>query len=125
MDVLYVFIIRLLLLLVFTYNSPVSLEPSNQDNIEENPFKSGYYSKEREQQGLDEISFEYSRWKYYIPHEWSDPTRRKTWEDIYLMPDEPSYNGLSIWLEVEAIKRDLQWVRSESEKILARTNNKR
>lgn len=41
------------------------------------------------------------KWKYYIPHIWE--SERTTWEDVYLLPDYPGYDGNSIWLTVDAI----------------------
>lgn len=40
-------------------------------------------------------------WKYHIPHVWDSP--RVVWEDIWLLPDDPNYEGESIWLTVDAL----------------------
>ena len=39
-------------------------------------------------------------WKYYCPRTWDEP--RQVWEDVYLLPDDPSYKGEAIHLTVDA-----------------------
>jgi len=42
------------------------------------------------------------KWLYYIPHEWADPKQKKTWEDIYLMPEVDGHTpDYSLWLTVD------------------------
>jgi hypothetical protein len=40
-------------------------------------------------------------WKYHIPHVWD--SQRAVWEDVWLLPEGPSYDGGSIWLTVDAL----------------------
>ena len=39
-------------------------------------------------------------WKYHLPHTRKQPT---TWEDVWLLPDDPAYSGDSIWLTVKSL----------------------
>ena len=41
------------------------------------------------------------KWKYYIPTIWKENERR-TWEDVWLMPDNKSYCEKSILLTIES-----------------------
>ena len=41
------------------------------------------------------------KWRYYFVHRWDRP--RLVWEDIYLAPDMPGYDGPSIWLTIDAL----------------------
>jgi hypothetical protein len=49
------------------------------------------------------------RWLYYIPHSWEDPDgnpkKKTTWEDVYLMPDDPECKK-SIWLTVDGYQAE-------------------
>ncbi len=40
-------------------------------------------------------------WRYHIPSIWHSP--RQVWEDIFLLPDAPDYEGDSIWLTIDAL----------------------
>jgi hypothetical protein len=40
-------------------------------------------------------------WKYYIPHIWE--ADRTVWEDVYLLPDHPSYTDQALWLTIDAL----------------------
>ena len=40
-------------------------------------------------------------WKYYCPRTWDEP--RQVWEEVHLLPDDPSYKGEAIWLTVDAL----------------------
>ena len=42
-------------------------------------------------------------WKYYIMHEWPDGQRR-LWGELFLLPDDPSYEGKAVWLIVKSGK---------------------
>jgi len=39
-------------------------------------------------------------WKYCFPHIWDRP--REVWEDVYLLPDDPTYLGAGLHLTVDA-----------------------
>jgi hypothetical protein len=41
-------------------------------------------------------------WKYYIMHEWPDGQRR-LWGELFLLPDDPSYDGHAVWLTFECV----------------------
>ena len=41
-------------------------------------------------------------WKYYIMHEWPDGQRR-LWGELFLLPDDPSYEGKAVWLTFRCI----------------------
>jgi hypothetical protein len=43
------------------------------------------------------------RWKYHIPHVWKSPEDRTVWEDVYLMPEDGSMKGKSIWFTLNAL----------------------
>jgi hypothetical protein len=43
------------------------------------------------------------KWKYHIPHVWDPPTERVGWADVWLLPDDPAYNGGSLWLTIDAL----------------------
>lgn len=43
------------------------------------------------------------KWKYHIPHTWEPPTQRMGWADIWLLPDDPAYDGESLWLTIDAL----------------------
>jgi hypothetical protein len=57
----------------------------------------------------DTSSEENMRWLYYIPHLWEDsegnPQEKTTWEDVYLMPDDPECEK-SIWLTVDGYQAE-------------------
>jgi len=40
-------------------------------------------------------------WRYCFPHVWETP--RTTWEDVYLLPDDPDFQGPGIHLRVVAL----------------------
>ena len=40
-------------------------------------------------------------WKFVFCHSWDGPGLRRTWEDVLLLPDDPSYDGGALWLTVE------------------------
>jgi len=42
-------------------------------------------------------------WKYHIPHTWDPPTQRMGWAEVWLLPNDPSYKGGSIWLTIDAL----------------------
>lgn len=39
-------------------------------------------------------------WKYCFPHVWDRP--RQVWEDVYLLPDDPTFTGPGLHLTVDA-----------------------
>jgi len=41
-------------------------------------------------------------WRYYIPHDWPE-SGRTTWEDIFILPDDPSYSGEALWLTINCL----------------------
>jgi hypothetical protein len=43
------------------------------------------------------------KWKYHIPHAWDPATQRMGWAEVWLLPDDPGYNGGSIWLTIDAL----------------------
>lgn len=43
------------------------------------------------------------KWKYHIPHTWDPPSRRMGWADVWLLPDDLSYEGDSLWLTIDAL----------------------
>lgn len=49
------------------------------------------------------------RWLYYLPHLWEDnegkPLEKTYWEDVYLMPDDPTVTR-SIWLTVDGYQAE-------------------
>lgn len=49
------------------------------------------------------------RWLYYIPHLWEEqdgtPRLKSSWEDVYLMPDNPECKE-SIWLTVDGYQAE-------------------
>lgn len=40
-------------------------------------------------------------WKYYIPTEWESD--RAVWEDVFLLPNDPEYDGQALWLTIDAL----------------------
>ncbi len=40
-------------------------------------------------------------WKYFFAHEWLES--RNVWEDVYLMPEIPNYQGRSLWVTIDAL----------------------
>ncbi len=44
-------------------------------------------------------------WKYCIPHVWERP--RQIWEDVYLLPDDPAYDGPGLHLTVDGLENVL------------------
>lgn len=45
--------------------------------------------------------------KYYIPHRWEDQ-ETATWEDVWILPLDPDYNGESLWFTLDA-RADGYW----------------
>jgi hypothetical protein len=43
------------------------------------------------------------RWKYHLPHTWNSPEDRTVWEDVYLMPEDGSMKGKSIWFTLDTL----------------------
>jgi hypothetical protein len=43
------------------------------------------------------------KWKYHIPHTWEPPSQRMGWADVWLLPDDPAYDGDSVWLTIDAL----------------------
>jgi hypothetical protein len=41
-------------------------------------------------------------WKYYIMHSFKDDWRMK-WAELYIIPDDPSYNGEALWVTIDCI----------------------
>lgn len=39
-------------------------------------------------------------WKYYILHEWPEG-EMQTWEDVFILPDVPSYSGDALWITID------------------------
>ena len=62
------------------------------------------------------------RWGYYVPHKW--PEESTIWEDIYLYPQDPSWDRPAIWLTVEAVDEstfaDYGMTRADYEALLGR-----
>jgi hypothetical protein len=52
------------------------------------------------------------RWKYYIPAEWK-PDERQTWEDVWLLPDDETYDGDSIWLTIDSLTSAVEYLSEE------------
>jgi hypothetical protein len=44
------------------------------------------------------------RWKYSIPHSWSSPEERTTWEDVWLLPMDTGSEAekVSLWFTLDA-----------------------
>ena len=40
-------------------------------------------------------------WKYYIPAVWE--SERAVWEDVFLLPNDPEYDGQALWLTIDAL----------------------
>lgn len=51
-------------------------------------------------------------WKYYIPSEWK-PDERQTWEDVWLLPDDKTYHGASIWLTIDGLTSAVEYLSEE------------
>jgi len=43
------------------------------------------------------------KWKYHIPHAWDPPSQRMGWADVWLLPEDPTYDGESVWLTIDAL----------------------
>jgi hypothetical protein len=52
------------------------------------------------------------RWKYYIPAVWK-PDERQTWEDVWLLPDDESYQGESVWLTIDSLTSAAEYLTEE------------
>jgi len=52
------------------------------------------------------------KWKYYIPAEWK-PDERQTWEDVWLLPDDKTYHGGSIWLTIDSLTSAVEYLSEE------------
>ncbi|HKR61552.1 MAG TPA: hypothetical protein VJS64_17830 [Pyrinomonadaceae bacterium] len=52
------------------------------------------------------------KWKYYIPAEWK-PGKRQTWEDVWLLPDDKTYHGESIWLTIDSLTSAVEYLSEE------------
>jgi hypothetical protein len=51
-------------------------------------------------------------WKYYIPAVW-EPDERQTWEDVWLLPDDETYHGASIWLTIDSLTSAVEYLSEE------------
>lgn len=40
-------------------------------------------------------------WKYYIPAVWKSD--RAVWEDVFLLPNDPEYDGQALWLTIDTL----------------------
>jgi|ERR1051325_482916 hypothetical protein len=52
------------------------------------------------------------KWKYYIPAEWKSD-ERQTWEDVWLLPDDETYHGASIWLTIDSLTSAVEYLSEE------------
>ena len=52
------------------------------------------------------------KWKYYIPAEWKHD-ERQTWEDVWLLPDDKTYHGGSIWLTIDSLTSAVEYLSEE------------
>jgi hypothetical protein len=52
------------------------------------------------------------RWKYYTPAV-CKPDERKTWEDVWLLPDDETYHGASIWLTIDSLTSAVEYLSEE------------
>ena len=51
--------------------------------------------------------------KYFIPSEWNQNEKR-LWEDIWLLPDDKSYGGESIWLTIDSLTFAVEYLSEEA-----------
>ena len=41
-------------------------------------------------------------WIYYIHHEWPEGERMR-WAELFILPDDPSYDGQALWVTIDCV----------------------
>jgi hypothetical protein len=52
------------------------------------------------------------KWRYFIPAE-RKPDERPTWEDVWLLPDDKTYHGDSLWLTIDSLTSAVEYLSEE------------
>lgn len=62
------------------------------------------------------------RWKCFVTTVW-ERNERRTWEDIWLLPDIEDYSGESVWLTVESLSSVAEFWSGDSDLPLIEAKN--
>lgn len=62
------------------------------------------------------------RWKCFVTTVW-ERNERRTWEDVWLLPDIEDYSGESVWLTVESLSSVAEFWSGDSDLPLIEAKN--